>query len=221
MCIRDSILAVAAFALSAAVTSTASAEVINTSGVNPSNVTLQGRDANEAVYAPVDQAQLPNALNNAYSLINTFNKGDPTLGIWEEVALFNANDVIQQYPGSKLWADISRSYTNLSAGWWELQNPSRTASYSGDLVVVLTADGNSSAFLFKDVKISELGQMKALWDIGWTVDGVAPKLDQFTLFARNVQAGDPTSVPEPASLAMMFAGAGMITMVRRRSKQAK
>jgi hypothetical protein len=89
-----------------------------------------------------------------------------------------------------------------------------------DVVLVLTNNDGTSAYLFDHTTFLKNEGMGGTWSVNWGEDGTPSALTKASIYMREstdtIGGGGDSDVPEPASMAVMLAGIGLMGLTRRK-----
>ena len=107
----------------------------------------------------------------------------------------------------------NKTTTSSTSGTWWIKSSNTVVL---DLAVAVHAGSASGAWLLDNLQLTHNDAAGGTFSIRWTNGGgQVPDFSNMTVFARDVeQVTSP--VPEPETYAMLFAGLGVVALVKRR-----
>lgn len=153
---------------------------------------------------------------------------DYGVGAWSHIADFETKvgktqeDIASVFSGKLIF-----TFTNATGlkGTWTVKNSDTTMDLKLDLVFAMHTGGGSGAWLFNDQTVLAGQTLNGTWTQNMLNNGGRTGgFSNLTFFSRNL-VGTPKiptdipEVPEPASIATLGLGLGMLALLRRRKQK--
>jgi hypothetical protein len=203
----------------ALLTSTAFAGEIGSASINDVKLELEAADFLE--YSSGVNPQGDEGSSGFDSAFDAY--GD---GAWEKIAKVTkvGNAYPLTYENSSFLGKLGFTFTLIDGknGTWSVTNMDMLKDVTVDLVFAMHVGGGSGAWLFDDQFIAAGQTLQGTW-VQNMVNGNNARITDFsnlTFFGRDLVPSDPiVQVPEPATLASLALGFGLMGLARRRKQQ--
>jgi hypothetical protein len=144
-------------------------------------------------------------------------------GAWQKIAKVEGAGPVT-YEASDFLGKLSFTFTMIDgkSGTWSVTNTDALHDLTFDLVFAMHVGGGSGAWLFDDQFVASGQTLQGTW-VQKMVNGAQQQITDFsnlTFFGRDLIPSDPiVDVPEPATLATLALGFGLMGLARRRKQQ--